>query len=87
MRKRFYSARTNPIKLTLEELYWKFQHLYLFFRERDYFKGKAGITGNVLPDEIKHEAALVLRFQPFPVTKWDISEITEDNIRNPLPAS
>jgi hypothetical protein len=66
--------------LTLSGLYWKVQNLYLLFRDRDYFKGKAGITKENLPENITHAAAVVLSFQPFPITKWQEDEITEDRI-------
>ena len=71
MTRRYYSSRNKPTPLTLGELYWKLQSLYLLFRDRDYFKGKAGITKTNLPDDIKQEAALALSFQPFPITKCE----------------
>lgn len=78
--RRYYSSRNKPRSLKLEELYWKFQNLYLLFRDQDYFKGKAGITKTDLPDAIKHEAAVALTFQPFPITKWSQENITEDHV-------
>lgn len=80
MTRRYYSSRTKPKSLTIDELYQKLQNLYLLFRDRDYFKQKAGITGENLPDAILHEAALELTFQPFPITKWSSETITEDHI-------
>lgn len=80
MARRYYSARTKPGNLTLGELHWKFQNLYLYFRDKDYFKGKAGITETYLPNVINHEVAIALTFQPFPVTKWEEEDITEDHI-------
>ena len=77
--RRYYTARRQPGDLTLEELYRKLQHLYLFFRDRDYFK-EAGITKTVIPEEIKHKAALRLSFQVFPVTKWPSYQVTEDHV-------
>jgi hypothetical protein len=70
--------------LTLPELYWKLQNLYLLFRDRDYFKGRARITAYQLPDEIKHAAAVSLTFRPFPITKWEEDDITEDHIFDTL---
>lgn len=84
MTRRYYSSRTKPRSLTLEELYQKLQYLYLLFRDKDFFKGKAGITKDNLPEAIKHEAALKLSFQPFPVTKWSPECITEDHIFDAL---
>ena len=79
MKRRYYAARKQPGGLTLGGLYRKLQHLYLFFRDKDYFK-KAGITKFDLPDLIKHKAALSLSFQMFPVTKWLPQEVTEDHV-------
>ncbi len=80
MTRRYYTSRTKPKSLTIDELYGKLQNLYLFFRDKDYFKSKAGITKENLPDVILHEAALELTFQPFPITKWSSESITEDHI-------
>lgn len=80
MAKRYYSSRSKVKKLTIEELYIRLQHLYLLFRDRDYFKGKEGITKTDLPEAIKHKAALAIGFQPFPITKWELGDITEDHI-------
>jgi len=78
--KRYYSARNRPKTLTLEDFQWKVQHLYLFFSEKDYFKGKAGITGWILPKEIEHKAAMALGFQPFPIKQWAERSTTEDHV-------
>ena len=84
MTRRYYSSRTKPKSLTVDELYRKLQNLYLLFRDRDYFKNKTGITTKNLPDAILHEAALDLTFQPFPITKWLPENITEDHIFDAL---
>ena len=47
MTRRYYSSRTKPRSLTLEELYWKLQNLYLMFYKKDFFKGKAGIIDTI----------------------------------------
>ncbi len=80
MTRRYYSSRTKLRKLTIKELYTRLEHLYLFFRDQDYFKGKAGITKTDLPDAINHKAALAIGLQPFPITKWKAGDITEDHI-------
>ena len=80
MTRRYYSSRIKTKSLTLEELYQKLQILYLLFRDKDFFKGKAGITKDNLPEAIMHEAILDLSFQPFPITKWATENITEDHI-------
>jgi len=84
MTRRYYSSRTKPKNLTLEELYQKLQVLYLLFRDKDYFKGKAGITKDNLPEAITHEAVLDLSFQPFPITKWSPESTTEAHIFDTL---
>src|SRR5882724_6337668 len=80
MARRYYSARNQAQKLTVYDLYWKVENLYLLFREADYFKGKAGITKSDIPAKIKHEAAVALSFQPFPITKWTNDDITGDHV-------
>lgn len=77
--RRYYAARNQPAQLTLEAIYRKLRYLYLFFRDRDYFK-EAGITKTEIPDQIKHKAALRLSFQMFPVTKWESHDVTEDHV-------
>lgn len=84
MMRRYYSSRTKPKSLTLEELYQKLQNLYLLFRDKDFLKKKTGITNDNIPDAILHEAALDLTFQPFPITKWSQDSITEDHIFDTL---
>ena len=84
MTRRYYSSRTKPGNLTLEGLYWKLQNLYLLFRDKDFFKGKTGITENDLPHGIKYKAAVALNFQPFPITQWSPENITEDQIFDAL---
>lgn len=80
MTRKYYSSRNSHNKLSLQELYKKLQNLYLFFRDKDYFKEKAGITLQNIPDSITHEASLDLSFQLFPITKWDADNITEEHI-------
>ncbi|MBZ5543184.1 MAG: hypothetical protein LAO07_05835 [Acidobacteriia bacterium] len=84
MTRRYYSSRTKPGSLTLEQLYRKLESLYLMFRDRDFFKEKAGITQADLPDAIKHEAAVALPFELFPIAQWSQEDITEDHIFDAL---
>ncbi len=76
----YYSTRIKRRHLSLSELYKKLQSLYLFFREKDYFKEIAGITSNFSPEAIQLEAVLDLGFQVFPITKWIPLDITEEHI-------
>ncbi|HSY09873.1 MAG TPA: hypothetical protein VK840_03060 [Candidatus Dormibacteraeota bacterium] len=80
MTRRYYSSRNKPMSLTLGELYWKLKNLYLMFRDKDFFKEKAGIIQHDIPKAIEHEAAVILNFQPFPITKWSQENITEDHV-------
>ncbi len=80
MARRYYSSRTKPKNLSLQDLHWKLQNLYLLYRNKDYFKSKCGITERDLPKSIKHEAAVALTFQPFPMSEWMEDDITEDRI-------
>lgn len=76
----YFSSRTKHKDLTIRQLYSRLQSLYLFFREKDYFKENLEITKTKLPDSTKYEASLDLGFQPFPITKWSEEDITEDHI-------
>lgn len=80
MTKRYYSSRNRKTSLSLDQLFWKVQHLYLYFLKRDYFKQKAGLTSSEIPDHIKHKAAITLGFDVFPLRDWDAPMITEDHI-------
>jgi hypothetical protein len=84
MIRRYYSSRIKPKSLNLEELQLKLQVLYLFFRDKDYFKQKAEITKDNLPEAINYEAVLELGFQPFPITRWPPEYTTEDHIFDTL---
>jgi hypothetical protein len=83
MARRYYSSRNKPGTLTLQDLHGKLKSLYLWFRERDYFK-EAGITKAELPDSITHEATLSLGFTAFPITKWGVFDITEEHVFDAL---
>lgn len=78
--RKYYSSRTKKETLKLSDLFRKLQHIFLFFRDKDYFKEKAGMTRNDLPSEIKHKAGFLLKFQPFPITQWESQDLTEDNV-------
>jgi len=80
MSRKYYSSRTNPKELTIEELYFKLQNLFFFFQKKDYFQNKIGITSYNLPEQAIYEVALLLNFELFPINKWNPKNITEDNI-------
>lgn len=81
MPRSYFSSRTNASKLSVEELYWKVRNLFSFFRNKDFFKEKTGVTEHQLPVNFRHEAAILLNFQPFPMDRWlTATDITQDNI-------
>ena len=84
MTRRYYSSRKQPGALTLEQLHSKLVSLYLLLRDKDYFKGTAGITAAELPNAVKHEASLALTFQLFPVDGWFVEDVTEDHVFDAL---
>ena len=79
-KRRYYSSRVKRKSLDDDDLYIKLQNLYLYFRDKDYFKEKLGITSSGVPDEAKYRAAMALNIQIFPLSKWSWAQITEDNI-------
>jgi hypothetical protein len=80
MTRSYYSSRTKPGTLTLDKLHWKFQNLYLRFRDVDYFREQTGITKTETPDSVQRDAAIALDFQPFPIDRWTNDQITEDHV-------
>ena len=80
MTRQYYSSRKGPKKLSLAELYNKSVHLYLYFRDKDYFKEKTGISDRNVPDSFIHEARLLLDFDPLPFEDWKPDKVTEDNV-------
>ncbi len=67
MSRRYYSSRKGAGNLTLDQLYSKLQSSYILFRDKDYFKGNAGVTKYEGPDAIQCEAAIALTSQLFPI--------------------
>ena len=80
MSRRYYSSRKGTQSITLNDLYYKLQNQYLLYKDKDYFRCKAGISGKYLPDSIKYEAAILLGFPAFPITKWETQYVTEDHL-------
>jgi len=79
MPRRYYSRRKRTARLTLAGLYERVKHTYVYFRGRGYFH-QAGVWQQSVSDDIRNEAALVLGFQPFPITKWNPNFTTEDRV-------
>jgi len=83
--RRYYSSRKGASSLTLEQLYSKLISLFSLFRKNDYFRGRAGITDtDDIPDGIRHEAAVALTFELFPLAEWAEPDVTEDHIFDAL---
>ncbi len=82
MAKKYYTSRVKGLKLNINDLYYKLQNIYLFFKNKDYFKDLARITKDTknIPDAIKYDASIKLSFQPFPITKWEEVDVTENNL-------
>jgi len=80
MKRKYYSSRNNPKKLSLIQVFQKLKSLYVMLRNKDYFKDEAGITNSDVPEETLHEAMIVLDFQPHPIEEWEDTKITEDNV-------
>jgi len=80
MSRRYYTSRKKPGELTLADWFSKLEDLYGLYRDKDYFKGKAGITKTEVPDSIIREAAIALTFQPFPISEFTWPDITEDRV-------
>lgn len=81
MTRRYYSSRVNQKSLTTIQLCQKLQSLYRLYLEKDFFKEKAELSrSSRLPSAIKHEAALALDFQPFPIDDWSSDKISADHI-------
>jgi len=54
---------------------------WLCFRDQDYFKWRAGITSTEdISAKIRHESAVALSFELFPIAEWPELEITEDHV-------
>jgi hypothetical protein len=79
-KQKYYSSRHGRKSFKEKDLYDFFKNLYAFFMTKDYFKEKLEITSNNLSDSAIYEAAMELKFPLFPINKWDLLQITEDNI-------
>ena len=78
--RQYYTSRMGMRKLDAAGLYQKLKHFYLYFRDRDYFKERLGITTDNLPERTKNKAAMALKFQIFPLESWQPEDIAEEKI-------
>jgi hypothetical protein len=80
MTRSYYSSRKHSKNLSINDLHSRLVALFNFFREKDYFKEKTSLTANYFPDSLKHEAAIFLAIEPFPLERWPHNDKTEDHI-------
>ena len=78
--RRYYASRMNIRRLDTTGLYEKVKYFYLYFRDRDYFKEKLGITEDYLAPRAKNKAAMSLKFSIFPLEKWQEEDIVEEKL-------
>lgn len=78
--RQYYTSRMKMRKLDASGLYEKLKYFYLYFRDGDYFKEKLGIKSDILPERAKNKAAMVLKFQIFPLEDWSPEDIVEEKI-------
>ena len=78
--RRYYTSRMNMRRLDAAGLYEKLKYFYLYFRDRDYFKEKLGITEDYLAPRAKNKAAMALKFPIFPLEEWAEEDITEEKL-------
>ncbi len=78
--RQYYTSRLKMRKLDAEGLYEKLKYFYLYFRDGDYFKEQLGIRSDILPERAKNKAAMVLKFQIFPLEEWAPDDIVEEKI-------
>ena len=78
--RRYYTSRMNMRRLDTAGLYEKLKYFYLYFRDRDYFKEKLGITEDYLAPRAKNKAAMALKFPIFPLEEWMEEDIAEEKL-------
>jgi hypothetical protein len=76
----YYSKRVKKQKLNIKQLYSKLETLFLYFRDKDYFKEKLFLTYEEYSKHSLYKASLTLNFPVFPIEGWHESLIIEDNI-------
>jgi len=78
--RQYYTSRMKMRELDAAGLYEKLRHFYLYFRDRDYFKEKLGVTSDNFPERTRSRAAMALKFQIFPLESWQPEDIVEEKI-------
>ena len=83
--RKYYSSRIKSRKIDINQLYFKLQNLFLYFRGNDYFKDELALTyssGN--STRANYKASSLLNFTIFPLEKWHESLILEENMFDAL---
>ncbi|MCZ8512436.1 hypothetical protein O9H85_08310 [Paenibacillus filicis] len=80
----YYSTRNNKKSIDVYQLYQQLQSLFLYYSSRDFFKEKLSISDKFTPDDANHKAMFEIKFKPFPISKWDRLDVTEENIFDTL---
>ncbi|TJY43073.1 hypothetical protein E5161_04030 [Cohnella pontilimi] len=80
MKRLYYSSRNKKKTIDVFQMYLQLQSLFAYFRNKDFFVERLNITSEFFPDEVNHKAMFEIKFMPFPITKWDEHEVTEENI-------
>ncbi len=64
----------------MDQLIKRVEHVFMYFRDRDYFKERLGITEYSIPDSAGHLAAISLTRKPFSNNKWSNLSLEEDDV-------
>ncbi|MDR2861711.1 MAG: hypothetical protein LBV07_04110 [Syntrophobacterales bacterium] len=78
--RQYYTSRMSMRQLDAAGLYEKLKYFYLYFRDRDYFKEKLGITEDYLAPRARNKAAMSLKFPIFPLEEWAAEDIAEEKL-------
>ncbi len=68
--KKYYSSRIKGSSIDFDKLFELVRTTYYYFRDKDYFKEKLGITYNNIPDHAKSKSAIALRENILPIKDW-----------------
>mgnify|MGYP001394864563 CR=1 FL=1 len=80
MKRLYYSSRNKNKSTDISKVYQQLQSLFEYFKSKDFFVEKLNIKFDNIPDEVNHKAMFEIKFKPFPISKWDRYDISEENI-------
>lgn len=78
--RKYFSARQGGMEISEQSAWDRLRNLYVFYRNKDFFKEKLGATTNHTPDSVEQEAVVRLGFRAFPINKWNRADITFEHI-------